>query len=435
MKPPCFSIVSTIAFLFLLTNITTLAQGLQKSTPEAVGLSSPRLERLDKVIQEHVDKEQIPGAVALIARGGKVAHVKAYGMKDMENKAPMAEDAIFRIASMTKPVTTVAAMILLEEGKFLLDDPVAKYIPAFASSKVLVVDETAKNGYRLEDARRPITVRHLLTQTSGITYGFLGLPFLEKMYKDAGISDGLTNTDDNLAAWAQKLAGMPLANHPGEKFQYGLNTDLLGRLVEIWSGMPLDAFFRTRIFEPLQMKDTHFFLPEDKIGRFVSLYEPKPDGGLLKTPLTQQVKGAAVYSPTYHYQGPRTFFSGGAGLASTVSDYLRFAQMLLNGGELDGARLLSPKTLELMTSNQLGEVAYPWAKGTGFGFGLFVEEGPQATGNLGSAGNFGWSGFFSTYFWVDSKEKLIGILMTQMQPNPTNIAAKFKVMVYQAIVE
>lgn len=434
MKHFLSAVFIAFASAFLLSN-AVLAQGLPRTIPEAVGISTPRLERLDKVIQEHVDKEQIPGAVALIARHGKIAYVKAYGMKDMESKAPMTEDVIFRIASMTKPITTVAAMMLFEEGKFLLDDPVVKYIPAFETSKVLVVDETAKNGYRLEDARRAITVRHLLTQTSGIAYGFSGLPFLEKMYKDAGISDGLTNTDDNLAAWAQKLAGMPLANHPGEKFQYGLNTDLLGHLVEIWSGMPLDEFFRKRIFEPLQMNDTYFFLPEGKLDRFVSLYEPKPGGGLLKTPLAQQVKGAAVYSPTYHYQGPRTFFSGGAGLASTASDYLRFAQMLLNGGKLDGARLLSRKTVELMTSGQLGEVVYPWARGTSFGFGFFVEQGPQATGNLGSAGNFGWSGFFSTYFWVDPKEDMIGILMTQMQPNPTNIAAKFKVLVYQAIAE
>lgn len=332
MKQLLSSVQLAIALVFIISN-TVFAQGLPRTVPEAVGMATPRLERLDKIIQEHVEKEQIPGAVVLIARGGKVAHVKAYGMKDMESKAPMTEDAIFRIASMTKPITTVAAMMLLEEGKFLLDDPVAKYIPAFGSPKVLVVDETAKNGYRLEDARRSITVRHLLTQTSGIAYGFSGLPFLEKMYKDAGISDGLTNTDDNLADWAQKLAKMPLANHPGEKFQYGLNTDLLGRLVEIWSGMPLDEFFRMRIFEPLHMKDTYFFLPKDKVSRFVSLYEPKPEGGLLKTPLTQVIKGAAVYSPTYHYQGPRTFFSGGAGLASTASDYLCFAQMLLNGGE------------------------------------------------------------------------------------------------------
>ncbi len=426
------------AAIFLLSFYSinpVLSQRLSRVIPESVGLSSQRLERLDKTIQQHIDNEQLPGAVAFIARHGKIAHLKAYGMKDCETNEPMTEETIFRIASMTKPFTTVAAMMLFEEGKFLLDDPVSKYIPEFKTPKVLIINAKNRTDYILEDAKSPLTVRHLLTQTSGIVYGFSGLPFLEKMYKDASISDGLTQTEGTLADWVKKLAAQPLAHHPGEKFSYGLNTDVLGRLVEIWSGMPLNEFFRQRIFEPLQLKDTHFFLPDNKVNRLASLYEPHPNGGLLKTPPTEQHKGAAVYSASYHYQGPRTFFSGGAGLVSTASDYARFAQMLLNKGELDGVRLLSRKTVELMTSDQLGELAYPWGRGVRFGFGLFVEQGPTASGRVGSVGTFGWSGFFSTYFWVDPQEEIVAILMTQMQPNPTNISEKFKVLVYQAIAD
>ncbi|HMO40526.1 MAG TPA: serine hydrolase [Saprospiraceae bacterium] len=405
-----------------------------QAAPEAVGLSAERLQRLDQRILQHVEAGQVPGAVALIARRGQVAHFKGYGAQDIEAGMPMRTDAIFRIASMTKPVTTVAAMMLFEEGKFSLDDRVSKYIPAFAQPQVLIIDATAPAGYRLEAARSPITIRQLLTHTSGIVYGFSGLPFIENLHKEAGISDGLVETEGTLEEWAAKLATQPLAHHPGERFSYGLNTDLLGRLVEIWSGMSLDAFFQQRIFEPLGMADTHFFLPEDKVTRLASVYEPAPDGGLRKTPPIEQRRGAEVYSVSYHYAGPRTFFSGGAGLASTASDYFRFAQMLLNGGALDGVRLLGPKTVELMRSNQIGDLPF-WRQGQRIGFGLFVEQGPEHTGQPGSAGTFGWGGFFSTFFRVDPQEEMVAILMTQMHPNNSSIGSDFQVLVYQSIIE
>ncbi len=434
MKNRCFY----WSWMLLLAGLSLSAaqsQSLSRTTPEAVGLSAARLTRLDQLLQQHIDQTQLPGAVALIVRRGRIAHLRAYGMSDREAQKPMTEDAIFRIASMTKPITTVAALMLMEEGKFLLDDPVAKYLPAFQSLRVLIPDAKSKIGYRIESAKSPITIRHLLTHTSGIIYGFSNVPFLTKMYHDAGISDGLSQTNDDLSAWAERLAKMPLAHQPGERFTYGLNTDLLGRLIEIWSEMPFDSFLQKRIFEPLQLKNTGFFLPEEKVNRLVTLYEPNSEGDLLKTPLTEQRRGASVYSASYHYAGPRKFFSGGAGLYSTAADYARFAQMLLNRGELDGVRLLSRKTIELMTSDQLGEVAYPWGQGTRFGFGVYVENGPAATGRISSAGTFGWSGFFITYFWIDPQEELIAILMTQMQPNPTNIAEKFRVMVYQSIID
>lgn len=424
--------------LFLLVFAPTVAaQELETAAPEDVGLSSERLDRLTAVLQSYVDDGRVAGGVALLMRHGAVAYLQPFGWADREAGVPMQRDTIFRIASMTKPVTSVAVMILYEEGKLLLDDPVSKYIPAFKDMTVLIPDPNASASgapYRLAPADRPITIRHLLTHTSGITYGFLGQKPIADMYKKAGISDGLAQTEGTIGEMAQKLARQPLVAQPGETFQYGLSTDVLGHLVEVVSGQTLDAFFRERIFEPVGMKDTHFFLPPQKRARLAAVYTPKPDGGIEKLGEGRIEMGPVVFSTSYPYSGPKTYFSGGAGLVSTAEDYARFLLMLLNGGFLYDAPLLSRKTVELMTVNQIGEMNL--SRGVKFGLGFSVDLGPDQSGQIGSYGVYGWGGFFNTRFWVDPEEYFIGVIMTQRYPSgDVDILDKFRVMAYQAVVD
>jgi CubicO group peptidase (beta-lactamase class C family) len=393
--------------------------------PEEVGLSSERLARIDAVMEEYVARKQVAGVVTLVARRGGVAHIKAYGMSDVEAKRRMRTDTIFRIASMTKPVTSVAAMMLYEEGKFLLSDPLSPYLPEFREMKVLSGDGTP------EPARRPITIRHLLTHTSGLTYH--GNQRVGQTLKDAGITNGLVQDEGTLREKMKILATLPLVHHPGDKFEYGLSTDVLGRLIEVVSGMTLDEFFRRRIFEPLGMEDTHFFLPDEKVSRLAAVYRRDEDSPITRLP-EEPIEGeaGAVYSASYPYKGPKRYFSGGGGLVSTAPDYLRFAQMLLNGGELDGVRLLSPKSVELMTVNHLGTLEADF--GFGLGFGVIRDE--RDLRELGSIGRYRWGGFFYTDFFIDPQEELIGIFMAQLYPNGgLRLPEKFRVLASQAIVE
>jgi CubicO group peptidase (beta-lactamase class C family) len=421
--------------MILVLTPCVLAQGLPSAKPEEVGFSAERLQRVDQLMQGFVDRRQVSGTVALIARHGKVAYFKSFGMRD-ENR-PMSNDTIFRIASMTKPVASVAMMMLIEEGKILLNDPVSKYLPEFKNPNVLVSDGAGEEQFHLVPAKRDVTVRQLLDHTSGISYGFWGRKHLAQLYAKAGISDGLIQTEGTIAQGVQKLARMPLLNQPGEAWEYGLNTDVLGRLVEVVSGMPLDQFFQERIFRPLGMQDTHFFLPEGDLSRFAAVYTPDEQGGIRKLPEGPVRMGPVVFSTNWHYEGPRTYFSGGAGLVSTTSDYLRFLQMLLNKGTLDGVRILGPKTVELMTRNHIGDLdIFLRAPGYRFGLGFAVLVDPDRSGRIESKGEYNWSGFFYTRFWVDSKEDLIGILMTQIRPNSQlDLDEKFRVATYQAIVE
>ena len=362
-------------------------------------------------------------------RKGKVAHLEAVGRMD-EGK-PMREDTIFRIASMTKAVTSVAVMVLYEEGKLLLDDPVWKYIPEFKGAQVAIPSEDKKS-YTLVAAKSEITVRHLLTHTSGLTYNFIGIEPWAKLYKEAGISDGLVQTEGTIADKIKKLAKLPLMHNPGERFSYSLSTDVLGYLIEVVSGMTLDEFFRHRLFEPLNMKDTHFFLPEEKLARLAAVYNQLPDGRIKRMGDEQDVRGYLVYSASFQRKGPRTYYSGGAGLVSTIIDYARFLQMLLNGGSLDGARVLSRKTVELMTVNHVGDMF----GGQGFGLGLSVLRDLGKGNELGSVGQYGWGGFFYTVFFVDPKEKLIGIFMSQLYPaNDVRLQERFRALAFQAIVD
>lgn len=413
-----------------------LAQSLPVTTPEEVGLSSDRLDRISTVMQSYVDENRIAGGAGIIMRNGKVAYHHAFGMADREAGKSMETDNIFRIASMSKAITSLAVMMLYEEGHFLLDDPVSRYIPAFdREMEVLVPGDSEKTPYELEPAREPITIRHLLTHTSGITYGFIGQDHIADIYKESGISDGLIETKGEIGDMVKKLASLPLIKQPGEAWQYGLSTDVLGYLVEIVSDKPLDRFFRERIFDPLNMHDSYFYIPENKLQRLASVYTPTDNGDIEKLSSKRVETGPVLFSTTYNYNGPGTYFSGGAGLVSTTTDYARFLQMLLNGGILDGTRILSPKTIELMTSNQIGEldIGNPGMK---FGLGFSIDSGPGYSGQIGSPGIYAWGGFFNTTYWVDPEENIVAVFMTQQYPNnDVDILDKFRVMTYQAVVE
>ena len=305
--------------------------GLPATIPEKVGLSSERLKRIDKVMQEYVDENKIAGAVTLVVRRGKVAHLGTYGMADIEADKPMQANTIFRIASMTKPITSVAVMMLYEEGHFLLSDPISRYIPEFKDPQVLVPSSTG-DGYTTVPAKAEITIRQLLSHTSGISYLFMGREYIAKLYQNASISDGLTQTKGTIGDNVRRLAGLPLYSQPGEAWEYSLSVDVLGYFIEVISGMTLAELFRERIFRPLRMDDTYFYLPADKVSRLAALYAPAPDGGLDEFPETPVEFGYLVMSSTFHYSGPRTYYSGGGGLLSTASDYAHFLQMMLNGG-------------------------------------------------------------------------------------------------------
>lgn len=381
-------------------------------------MSSARLERLDAVMEQYVKDAKISGSVAYVARHGKVAHLKAYGMRDIEMNKPMATDTMFRIASQTKAVTSVAVMILVEEGAVRLADPVSKFIPAFAKTTVLVKGEVVP-------AKRAITIRDLLTHTSGVSYG----QHAEKQYRDANLLMWyFANKDEPLAATIDRLAKLPFESQPGEKYVYGFNTDILGRVVEVASGMPLDEFFRKRILEPLKMTDTYFFVPKEKAERLAAVYALEENGRFHRAP-DKGREGQGEY-----VNGPRRCFAGGAGLVSTASDYGRFLQMLLNGGELEGARVLSPASVTAMISNQTGTLFGQPGMGFGLGFSVVLDIG--ATGRLASQGEFGWGGAYFTTYWVAPAEGVVAAFMTQLIPaGGLDLQDKFRTLVYQALVD
>jgi len=396
--------------------------------PEAAGMSSQRLGRLDAVMQEYVDQGRIAGIASVVTRGGKLVHFGTYGKMDVEKNLPMRKDVILRMASMSKAVTTVAAAILLEEGRLLLTDPVSKYLPAFKQTTVAVPPPPGTPGsgrYGVVPAKRAITIRDLLTHTAGISYGQGSLA--EAEYKKAGIIGWyLADKAEPIVPLMERLAALPFDAQPGEKYVYGYNTDILGAVVEKASGMPLDRFFKTRIFDPLKMPDSSFFLPPEKRDRLATVYSAGPDGRIVRAPEGGTGQGDYV-------DGPRACFGGGAGLLSSPTDYARFLQMLLNGGELDGVRVLSPKTVELMTANHVGTL---YNDGNmGFGLGFEVIEHLGKTGRFGSVGTYGWgSAYFQRYF-VDPEEKLVAVFYAQLIPaGGLDIQEKWRDLVYAAIV-
>lgn len=412
--------------------LLTIAADLPRATPEEVGLSSARLENIRKVLGAKVDAGEVPGYVALVARKGKVAYFDAYGVQNPNTKAPMTRESIFRIYSMTKPITSVAAMILVEEGRLKLSDPISMYLPEFANVQVATNGVAAKTPAEVQTApaKNPIRVLDLLMHTSGLTYGFFR-PFpggggVEQMYLDGGVND-LEITNQDLVTRISKL---PLKFEPGTTWWYSHSTDVLGRLIEVVSGMTLGEFFSKRVLQPLGMTDTAFQVASGKVSRFVEPFDDDKKGLILQyTDPTKPVK----------------FEAGGQGLTSTVMDYARFAHMLLNKGQLDGTRVLGRKSVELMTTNQLspsvdrGPFYLPGASG-GWGLlGAVSLDGPRAPAALnameGSAGEFYWAGYAGTYFWVDPKEQLVAVYMMQSVKQLLPYATAFKALVMQSLVD
>ncbi|MBX2946219.1 MAG: beta-lactamase family protein [Cyclobacteriaceae bacterium] len=411
----------TILFSFILFAVH--AQVLTPSKPESNGISPERLKRIDQMINELIESKSIPGAVVLIARNGKIVYHQAYGYSDIDSRKPMQKDNIFRIASQSKAIASLAAMILWEEGKFQLDDPVSRYIPEFKNPTVLKSFNAADSSYTTEPAGKEITIRHLLTHTSGIDYAAIGSNEFKAIYAKAGVPSGIGNDGDVLGDKIKILARLPLKHKPGERWTYGLNIDVIGYLVELWSGMPFDQFLKKRVFDPLGMKDTWFYLPKDKHDRLVTLYSDQSGK------LARQV--APVYdnvNPDYPKSNGK-YFSGGAGLSSTVEDYAKFLQMFLNKGQYNGVRILSRKTVELILTNQL---YVPDANPFGLAFGLETESNDYQS--IVSIGSFSWGGAFNTHYWADPKEQLIGIIYTNMyNSSQWSIGGKFKVLTYQSI--
>jgi CubicO group peptidase (beta-lactamase class C family) len=412
-------------------------EALPRTKPEEVGMSSERLARIRPAMQRYLEQQLIPGAVTLVARHGRVVHLDAIGLRDVEAGNPMTADTIFRIASMTKPITSVALMMLFEEGHFLLSDPVSKWIPEFADPKVaepVPPDEfSGLLPYRLVRADRPITIRHLLTHTTGLSATPRGITQEEFMKVQQR-----QRPDETIGDFVKRYAKVPLNRHPGESWNYSRATCVVGHLVEIMSGMTLDEYFRERIFKPLNMPDTCFYLPVEKLDRFAACYTPGEDG---KIQLTD-----APTPESRFVKEPHTYFMGSGGLVSTIADYYRFDQMMLNGGELDGARILGRKTVEFMTKIHTGDLPIwlpgPWA---GFGLGFAVARNIDTINTLKaehsgptpwSVGTYTWGGAFCTYPFVDPVEKLIGIVMTQVGPyRHLNIRQEFTGLAYQAIVD
>jgi CubicO group peptidase (beta-lactamase class C family) len=421
--------------VILLASVANVFPQEKKSTiltpgsPESGGFSAARLSRLDSGMSDWVKKNWINGSVAFIARKGKIVYYKAYGYNDLDTKAPIPKDDIFRIASQTKAITSVAVMMLWEEGKFSLDDPVSMYIPTFAHQGVLANFNWKDTTYTTVPAKRPITIRDLITHTSGLGYPAIGTPEANAIYAKDAMTGGVGVKQQTLADAMTRLGKLPLMFQPGEKWMYGLGHDVLGYLVEVWSGMTLEEFFAKRIFHPLGMNDTYFNMPASKASRLVNFFigdstgihrQDKTFGGALDMKFPLQHTG---------------YFSGGGGLSSTISDYAIFLQMLLNGGEYNGVRLLSRNTVRMMTMNQIGDLyidiggqQYKW------GLGISIESEQASRLTPSQAGSYGWGGVFSTTYWVDPKEDMVVLLYMQMWgPHVADAQKQFKPLVYQAI--
>tara|TARA_B100000959_G_scaffold83923_1_gene89319 strand:+ start:10009 stop:11223 length:1215 start_codon:yes stop_codon:yes gene_type:complete len=393
------------------------------------------------------------GGLGMIARNGKVVYTETYGLADREENQPMTEDAIFRIYSMSKPITGVALMILYEEGKFFLNDPVARYIPELANLEVAIstadgntkvasdgtnsrtigAGDASKAGKTRKPKRQP-TIRDLMRHTAGFTYGFFGNTEVDKMYREKEVMG-----QKDLKAFVTELGQVPLQYEPGTRWHYSVSVDVQGRVVEAVSGMSFGEFLKKRLFTPLGMKDTGFIVPKDKLDRFAQIYSPEGTSEGSDLFLRRNTSTKLVRSPERideGYMEGATFEGGGGGMVSTARDYLRFSQMMLNGGELDGVRILSPKTVELMTTNHLGDLPMGFGRtGVGFGLGFAVTLNQGDIGELGSTGEYNWGGAAGTKFWIDPQENLIGLFMVQSIPHRTRLGNKFKLLTYQSIIK
>jgi CubicO group peptidase (beta-lactamase class C family) len=402
------------------------AQDLSFDSPESVGMSSDRLERIAPVLQQYVDNGELVGVVSMLARRGEVVHFEEFGALNKNTGQALETDSIFRIYSMTKPITTLAVMMLYEEGKLQLNDPVARYLPAFSDVRV------AGPGGSMVPPQRPMTVQMLMTHSAGLTYGVFGDTMIDRQYRDTSVM-----TSPDLDLFIERLGQIPLQYQPGTRFHYSVATDVLGAVVEAVSGQSLGEFFQERIFGPLEMDDTFFQVPADKLNRFGTNHTFDPQSGQL---VVSDAPGSS------NFVNRQTFESGGGGLLSTAEDYMKFSQMVLNGGELDGVRIIGNKTLEYMTQNHLPGIfgdngvhapdTLPgFVNGTGFGLGFAVVEDPTAAGGIGSKGEYYWGGAAGTIFWIDPVEELIGVVMIQHMNVQVPLRATFKALAYGAIVD
>lgn len=390
------------------------------------GISQERIDKIDQMLDETVSSDQVPGLVAMIVKDGKIVYYEAKGLADVPSNTSMAKDQIFRIASQSKAITSTAIMMLWEEGKFGLDDPISKYIPEFANPQVLSRFSYGDTTYSTRPASREIRIRDLLTHTSGLGYGVIdGNEQMRMIYHKAGIVDLFTTEPVKISDNIKKLAKLPLHHDPGSKYTYSEGLDVMGYLIEIVSGMPFDQFLKTRIFDPLGMKDTGFYLNDTQGERLVTVHH-KVDGEWESYPVT-------FYDTNYPRTGAKTFFSGGAGLSSTALDYAKFLQMYLNGGTYNGVKILSSTTIKTIMSNQVGDLLGDGGKDYGLAFGL-VDQNGVAKGGIGSLGTFDWGGYFNTQYFADPVTNTIGIIMKQTQGGTGDQSGwKFRQMVFSAV--
>ena len=433
-----------VIFCFTIGTMLVFGQPLAADLPENNGMSSERLGTINTVFTDYVTNGKLPGVVVLAARNGKVVYHQAIGMRDMENKTPMSTETIFRIASQTKAIVSVGIMMLQEEGKLLLSDPLSKYIPEFKETTVAIKEEDG--GYTIENAKREIKIRDLLTHTAGIDYGY---GVAAEKWKNAEMQGWyFAHRTEPVLETVKKMANLPMEAHPGERYVYGYNTDILGALIEVVSGQPLDEFLKTKILNPLGMVDTHFYLPKSKASRLSVVYSQCNDR-LLRAPKDgapefmwkdNETCVGNYQTQGQYLEGPRTSLSGGAGLLSTSMDYAIFLQMMLNNGTYNGTRILSRKSVELMTANHLDgdhykDVKFPWDWGVGFGLGFSVTTDAGDRGVLGSLGEYGWGGAYHSSYWVDPAENLVVVYFTQVNPITLDDHQKLRSLIYQAIVD
>jgi CubicO group peptidase (beta-lactamase class C family) len=401
---------------------------LTKFSPAAAGFSEERIKRIDLNMQKWVDEKQMNGCVGFISKNGKIIYHKAFGFDNLDKKTPMRIDHIFRLASQTKAITSVAIMMLYEEGKLSLYDPVSKFIPEFKKPNVIEKFNLADTTWTSIPAKREVTIKDLLTHTSGIGYAQIGSKEANAMYHKYGVIGGIAVPGYKLSDVIKNLGKLPLFHQPGEKFTYGLNSDVLGYVIEVVSGMSFDKFLRTRLFDPLGMNDTYFYLPAEKKSRLVSLYQVDSAGLHMMPPVITIVEPIDRDYPNSN----GSYFSGGAGLSSTIYDYAVFLQMLLNGGTYNGKQILARNTVRMMTSNNVGPTVMNGDQ-FGLGFGLTSEfESGSTPLNVGS---FEWGGMFATTYWVDPKEGIVGLIYRNIWPTNFDAGGRFKTLTYQALAD
>ncbi len=419
--------LSLVTILLFFVSASISAADFRNSRPEALGMSSERLDRLDSVMKSYVDNGQLAGQVILVLRNGRIAYAAENGLRNIESGLPMTTDTIFRIASQTKAIVSTGIMILHERGQLDISHPLSRYIPEWADMQVAVAKDS--RGYDLVPTERPITLRNLLTHTGGMSYG--SGPAAEA-WEAAGFRGWyFANKTEPIAKSIARMAALPLDAQPGEQWIYGYNTDILGAVIEKASGLTLEEFLQSHIFDPLGMENTHFYLPRDKADLLAVVYQPKDGGSIEAIPASDGMRSQGLYKTG---DGPNMSFSGGAGLLSTATDYAKFLQMTLNGGKLNDERILSRKSIELMTTNHLGDI--PFRRGQGFGLGFSVVTDLGSRGTLGSIGEYGWGGAYHSTYWVDPVEQLLVVYLTQIIPaTGLDDYAKLRSGIYQAIVD